>query len=176
MAGIREFTVMHKKMKIKCLLILLTFLSSSTFLYGAEKERLKVNSTLFNKWQFLGFQKANSTEQDLLPHNIDVNIEFMPSKDMKPFPHNLKGKAPCNKYLGAFEIINENKLQFGRIIITKMACSRKEIKEDQRSMMEWERLYIDMFRKAESYEITNNELKIYFDNSTEFLIYKLADQ
>lgn len=164
----------HKQMKIKTLIIIFIVLSTSTYLYGCEQIRSEADTTLFNKWQFTGFQKANSTEQDVLPNDIEVHIEFLPSNDIRQGPHKLKGKAPCNTYRGSLEITNKQEITIHSLISTKMACERKNRKENQRKMLEWEALYLDALNRAESYTISNNELRIYFNNNDECLIYTLV--
>ncbi|MBM3284232.1 hypothetical protein FJY90_08425 [Candidatus Gottesmanbacteria bacterium] len=79
---------------------------ASTFVFGAEKDSYITNISLINKWQFLGFQNADTGAKDIIPEEIKVYIEFKSKTVGGSIPRNMEGKGPCNFYFGDFVIDN----------------------------------------------------------------------
>lgn len=118
-------------------------------------EEIPVNS----KWELVSFGPEGETEPVLPETNITLKFEEN---------NEFRGSAGCNQYFGSYQVEEDNSISMGTIISTEMWCQGEGI-------MEQEGRYLSSLRNVTSFEIEDDNLKLFYNDGEGVLNFKAYD-
>lgn len=141
-------------MKTKTFLV--TVITSFLLIGGAGCENETNISDLYHSWKFEGFKYlSNSSFEKADPSDCENCYIFTLSDEGK-----ITGRTSTNTIFGEFQIEKQNMkiINFGGTEINELGNGQK---------------YIETMSLIEKYEISNNELKLYYNQNQNYLLFKL---
>lgn len=141
--------------RLPLITLLLTFLLSASAVLAQPSDAGSLPGT---QWQLVSYGTAGL--EDLVLEDTTITLEFSADNE-------IAGMGGCNSYSGSYGV-NQADIVFTDIVSTLIACTPVEISDQETA-------YFDALRSATTYEFTNAELTVWYNNNEQRLNFVSAD-
>ena len=130
---------------------IIIFISLLIFIVSSCNKEQDIN-LLYNNWEFEYFKKSGGFNKENPPNELQIMyVEFLENGTIPT----VKGQT--NACFGnTFKSDKDGSLEITLLVIT-LVCGTPE-------QLEWETRFFNALMSSEKYKITDNKLKIYYDN------------
>lgn len=136
------------------------FLEYITFSNQGNKGNNSVSELINKPWKLQSFGVIGE-EKSLIP-DTEITIRFNEDKG-------YKGSAGCNEYSGTYEVLANDILSISLTGFTEMACVTPS------GIMEQEEEYLEALENVYSFEINQDNLKLFYDDDKQKVINFMMD-